>query len=445
MSFGPDALAQRLAALEQGEPPDRYLVAYSGGLDSTALLHALAAARAYHGRALVAVHVNHGLHAAADDWERHCRRFARGIGAAFVSRRVALDPHAARKRGVEAAARSARYAALRAAMVAGDVLLSAHHLEDQAETVLLNLMRGSGLAGIAAIAAARALPPGRLFRPLLDVPRAELAAYARRHRLEWLDDPSNLDTGFDRNYLRHEILPRLRQRWPAAAAQLKRSAELAAEAAALQDELGAIDYAAAAEGDARLGIAALRALPAARQRNVLRYALRTLGLPVPPQTRLRQVLEELVPARPDARPLVRWPGAEVRRYRGRIYLLGERPLPACAPLAFDERGEVHLGAGQGFLFLEAEAADGLAPQLAAQGLEVRFRQGGEKIRPVGTRTTRPLKKLLQEEGIVPWMRDRLPLVYAGGRLVAVADLWLAADAVASPGCRVVWQDRPALF
>src|SRR5690606_324440 len=143
-------------------------------------------------------------------------------------RRVSLDPRTSRNRGVEAAARSARYAALRAAMVPGDAVLSAHHLEDQAETVLLNLMRGSGLSGVAAIAAARALPPGRLFRPLLDVPRAELAAYARHHGLEWLDDPTNLDTGFDRNYLRHEILPRLRQRWPAAAAQLKRSAELAA-------------------------------------------------------------------------------------------------------------------------------------------------------------------------------------------------------------------------
>jgi tRNA(Ile)-lysidine synthase len=444
MTFNTDRLLEKLAELQDAEPL-RYLVAFSGGLDSTVLLHALAQGADRHRVPVTAVHIDHGLHPESPAWARHCRRVAEAFGCAFLEGKVIVAGNEVAAVGLEAAAREARYAALRELMRAGDVLLSAHHQEDQAETVLLNLMRGSGLAGVAGIGAAQPFGAGLLLRPLLNVARRELLAYAGSLDLEWLDDPANVDARFDRNFLRREIMPRLTERWPAAARRLQRSAELAAESAQLLDELATLDLAALGTAR-RLDIARLTRLSAARQRNVLRYAIRSLGLPPAPSTRLQQALTELVPARPDARPLVRWPGAELRRYRGRLYILSEpAPLPEAAPGRLYAGAELYPGPGLGRLRLEPEASGGLDPAIVDRGLDVRFRAGGERIRPAGREGTRPLGKLLQESGVVPWMRDRLPLLYAGNDLVAVADLWLAAEAVAERGYAVSWTEKPAIF
>jgi tRNA(Ile)-lysidine synthase len=441
----PDAssLGRRLADLENlAGRPGRYVVAFSGGLDSTVLLHALkAAVDAGNDVPILAVHVDHGLHPDAADWTRHCRDVAREIGVAVrcLSVEVAMDTGL----GIEAAARAARYHALEAEMQPGDWLLSAHHRDDQAETLLLNLVRGSGPVGIAGIGELRRFGPGWLVRPLLGFSRSSLESYARAAGLDWVEDPANRDLRFDRNFLRHEIVPALRARWPDIASRLDRSARHAGAAAELLGELAAIDLEALGGAPARLPIDGLLELSPERQRNVLRHALRRIGLPMPPEVKINRVLDEVIPAREDAQPLVSWRGAEVRRYRGALYLSAalSPELPESTTIGGED---VALGQGMGTLSFQHDADLGLAAALVGQGLRLEFRRGGEQFRPYGHAHTRKLKKLLQDEGIVPWMRDRLPLLYAGDRLVAVADLWLADDAVSRPGVAVRWHDRPAL-
>ncbi|MDH4106721.1 MAG: tRNA lysidine(34) synthetase TilS [Gammaproteobacteria bacterium] len=447
MSFTPKELIGRLAGTGQGLPePARYVVAYSGGLDSTVLLHALVRAVGSFASPppVLAVHVDHQMHPDSAAWAAHCERFAASLGVRYECRRaqVALDAG----EGPEAAARTARYVILEHMLETGDWLLSAHHENDQAETLLLNLMRGSGLAGLAGIGPSRPLGRGWLLRPLLGIPRAELERYADAEALAWVEDPSNAESRYDRNFVRHEILPLLQTRWPAAAGSLRRSAELAAEAAALLAELAEVDLAAAGE-PAKLDLGILRALPGPRQRNLLRHAIRRLGLPLPPATRLNQVIEELAAAREDAQPLVAWPGAEVRRYRDHAYLLPAQVSPGApdGELLEPGRAPLSLGVGRGSLALEPAGGPGIRPSVVESGLRIAWREGGERLRPKGHAQTHSLKKLLQDAGIVPWQRARIPLLYSEERLVAVGDLWIASEFVSEEGYRVRWLERPALF
>ena len=259
-----------------------------------------------------------------------------------------------------------------------------------------------------------------------------------------MEDPSNTDRRFDRNFLRHEILPRLKSRWPDIAARLQRSASHAGEAAALLADLADIDLAGLGGQPERLSVDGLLGLPRTRQKNLIRHALRLCGLSTPTALQLDRILTEVLPAREDAQPHVSWPGASVRRYRNGLYLLPE--ILADAPEAKTISGDqVVLGAGLGMLRFEPGAGTGIAPTLFERGLRLDVRQGGEEIQPLGQRHTRKLKKLLQEAGVVPWMRDRLPLVYAGEQLVAVGDLWIETDAVSKPGVAIHWTDRPALY
>lgn len=436
-----ERLLRRLRELAP-EPPSRYVVAFSGGLDSTVLLHALVLTRERHGVPLLALHVNHGLQPEAGRWEEHCRRVAASLEVDFLATRIEVP--AGDPRGTEGAAREGRYRALAGHARRGDHVLTAHHRDDQAETLLLNLLRGSGVAGLAGIGARRPLGEALLLRPLLEVPRAEIEQHARAHGLDWCEDPSNVDVAFDRNFLRREILPALCRRWPAAPASLARSAGLLAEAAELAAELAATDLEDLGGDPARLPVAALERLSEARRRNVLRYAIRRLGLPPPPATRLARIVHELMPAAPDAVPLVHWDGAEVRRYREHVYVLAavHRVAQPAGELRDDGR-EVALGPGLGRLRLERASA-GIAPALAEAGLRIAFRRGGERLRPHGRRDTHTLRKLFQEAGVVPWMRAFVPLLYAGDRLVAVGDAWIAEDAWSAPGYVVRWLDRPPL-
>ena len=440
MTFSHEQLQQHLAALEQqAAKPSRYVIALSGGLDSTVLAHALAAAGG--DVPLIAVHIDHGLQEDSARWNAHCEAFAKSLDIEFRGLRVEVSPDSGK--GPEAAAREVRYAALHDELLPGDWLLSAHHREDQAETLLLNLIRGSGPAGIAGIGAVRRFGPGWLARPLLHIDQAALRVYAENQNLKWVEDPSNADRRFDRNFLRHEVLPVLQTRWPDVAARLQRSATHAGEAAGLLADLAQLDLEMLAAQPGRLPVDGLSGLTRGRQRNLLRFALREQGLPMPTASQLEQILDEVLPARADAQPHVSWRGASVRRYRNGLYLLPEHLADVPGSAAIGASGAA-LGEGLGELRLEQGAERGLSTQLVEQGLRLDVRRGGEEFRPYGQGHTRKLKKLLQEEGIVPWMRDRLPLVYAGEQLVAVGDLWLAADAVSSPGVALRWSGRPAL-
>jgi tRNA(Ile)-lysidine synthase len=437
-------LRRRLARLEAAAAaPTRYIIAFSGGLDSTVLLHAIAHNGGERSVPIIAVYIDHGLHGKSAEWGRHCESIAAQMGVGFQRHCVQVDTGSAK--GLEAAAREARYAALGKIVGPGDWLLSAHHRDDQAETLLLNLVRGSGPAGLAGIGELQRFDAGWLVRPLLDISKGALQTYARDAGLEWITDPSNEDLSFDRNYLRHEVLPALERRWPGVTARLRRSAALSGEAALMLEELASIDIRRLGDRPDCLDVKALRHLPAARQRNVLRYVLARLGLPTPAAKHVDRIIEEVLTAREDAQPLVTWPGAEVRRYRRNLYLLRASETFSLAGQVVPVTGNsLLLPAGLGTLNFECGAQEGLSEAVMGQELEVRFREGGEAIKLPNHKHTRKLKKLLQEEGVVPWMRDRLPLLYADGHLVAVADLWIAAPALGRPGRAIKWLNRPAI-
>lgn len=439
-----DALGAALA-----DPARVWWVALSGGVDSSVLLHAMAGLRpdVLRGR-LRAVHVDHQLHADSAAWAAACAAFCATLDVPLELRRVEVDLR--RGEGLEASARRARYAVFRSCLADGEELLTAHHRDDQAETLLLNLLRGCGVAGLAGIPARVPFGGATLRRPLLDLPRAALLDYARRNALSWIEDPANRDAHLDRNYLRHEVLPALARRWPAAHGTLARSAGLCAEAAAMLDELAEHDLRqAGTRGQVR--ISALRRLPGARQRNLLRHLCRRELGSAPNEARLREGMAQLLGAAADRLPVVAWPGGEIRRYRDRLYLLpaawNRCSAPSPVGTVLRPGATLDLGPARGHLRLLPAKAGSIAADVAEAGLGIAFRGGGERLRPVGQAHHRELKTLLQEHGVVPWMREHVPLLVAGASIVAVADLWVSADHAATAGApayRVRWSRHPAL-
>ncbi|WP_043113653.1 tRNA lysidine(34) synthetase TilS [Solimonas soli] len=399
-------------------------VAFSGGLDSTVLLHLLHERRVPN---LRAVHVHHGLQDAADDWVRHARRVCRALGVPLTVKRVTVRDAG---EGPEAAARAARRAVFAALLRKGDLLATAHHRDDQAETVLLRALRGSGMAGLAAMATLADFGAGRIWRPLLELPRARLRDYAQARGLGWIDDPHNTDARYARAYLRQEIMPRLAAHWPQAAGSLAHLAQRAAAGAQLLRELAAIDLQAARAGDG-LSVAALLALSPARRRNALYHAWIAQGWPAPSDDRLQHLEREVLAARADAQPLLRHEHGELRRYRDRLYLLEALPpLPARGGRIWPARRRaLDLGGGLGRLHLGAPPPPGLA---------LRYAAGGERIQPQGAAHTRSLKQLCQARGLPPWVRQRMPLLYENKELLAVAGYWRSARA-ASLGLDPRWE------
>lgn len=426
---------QQLAKVLQRFPSAPcYWVAFSGGVDSHALLHASTALR--NERALPqvsAVHINHGLHPEANDWERHCAQVCQALCVPFSARRVHAHPRSGES--PEAVARQARYQALSAVIAEGDLLLTAHHRDDQAETLLLQLVRGAGPSGLAAMPACTPFGKGWLGRPLLDVSRAMLEQYGYAQRLRWISDSSNADTRYDRNFLRHRVLPALQARWPSVNRTLSRVAANQQDAACLLEDVAAADCMAIAGSVPRtLSRAGLAALAPERQRNVLRYWLRSLDLPMAGRVHIEAILLDAVRGSEAATPCVEWRGAAIRRYRNGIYAM--RPRPAASglqrPLAWDVKTPLELSHGR----LDATMVRGAGLSAASferGSVEIRFRGGGERCRPAGSRHTRTLKKLFQQQGLPPWERGRVPLIYIDGDLAAVAGLWVCEPFAAREG------------
>ena len=419
------------------------LVAFSGGLDSTVLLHTLAADARKHDARVRAIHVDHQLHAQSADWERHCATVAQTLGVEFESRRVRIADRP--EEGIESAARRARYEALCEALRPDEILVTAHHADDQLETVLLALMRGSGVDGLAAMPRVQRFGIGWHIRPLLECTRDEIESWATAHALQWIDDPSNVNSRFDRNYLRGEVMPRLRTRWPSAAHSAVRTASHLGEAAKLLEGLAQEDLAGAAVARC-LKVEALRMLAPARRRNLLRYWLASQGVRAPSTRKLAVLEHDMLMASEERSPCVDWDDVEVRRHRGLLY---------CGPKLSVCRDRIErwpwatevLERASGLLRAEIAHGQGLARGRLASELQIRSRKGGEVLRLPGHAHRRPLKKLLQEADVLPWWREHVPLIFSGDDLVAVADLWINADFAASreeEGVRIVWEHRPAI-
>lgn len=434
-AFSADWLARRLGALLPNYPDVSICVALSGGLDSVVLLTALIG----RGRKrLRAVHVHHGLHPNAYKWSAHCNKIAAQLGVPLTVLRVKV----ARPRGtsLEAAARDARYEALANALEPGEVLLTAHHEDDQLETVLLQLMRGTGIAGLAAMPEVAPFAQGQLVRPLLTRSRTELEAWAVAQELTWVEDDTNADEQLDRNYLRRRVLPLIRERWPSAAPSVARTARHAAEAKRLLDSLALADVERAANG-AALSVQSLRLLSPDRRRNALRFWIARAGHPLPDTRRLDELAGPLLAARPDANPRVEWNGTTLQRHADTLTLERSRPgasrqrktarviLTQTEIIEWDWRAHPRLGLGgtRGSLALTRDANGPIDLDAIPETVTVRSRNGGERLRLSATRPTRTLKSLLQEARVPLADREQLPLLYNGAHLIAAADRWLDAS------------------
>ncbi len=426
----PVHLSRALAAV----PTGAIAVAYSGGVDSHALLHALAHNPNARARGLRALHVDHGLHADSASWAEHAAAIAAALDVPFIGLRVEVDRSSGT--GIEDAARAARLRAFRGALRPGEILALAQHRDDQAETVLLKLLRGAGPQGLGGMRTLREWGhQNYLWRPLLDLPRAILLDYAQAHGLRFSEDPSNADTYLRRNFLRSEILPRLQTRWPDVQAALAHSANWARAAA---------DFIGAEASNALLTLrdshcATINAdgwlqLSDALRDPVLREWLRALGLDEPAHFHVAELERQLRDAAKDRSLCVRFAQTELRRYRERLYATRVlSSVPADWQVAW--QGESLQLPGGGTLAGLPENAR------CDAALTVRFRRGGERLKPAGAAHTRELRLLLQEAGIPPWLRDRLPLIYAGTELIAVADVVVSDSGAAlfkQLGLRIAW-------
>ncbi len=419
-------------------------LALSGGLDSCVLLHLLAELRPRLPYELRAIHVHHGLQTDADSWQVHCEKLCADYGIGLHTERLILSIN--RGDSLEAVAREARYRALAASMGEGDLLLTAQHQDDQAETLLLQLMRGSGPAGLAAMPLLARFEPGWLARPLLAYSREALEAYARHNELSWREDPSNRDQRFDRNFIRHQVMPLLRARWPAVSTTLSRAARFSGELLMLVKEEAEEDLANARHDESdTLSITALKQLSSIRLRNLLRHWISACGAPLPSSKKLVRIEGEAVHGRSDAVPLICWEGWEVRRYRDRLFLNPAQAveLPV-QPLTWPDAEELILPDGLGRIRVRPGVSGISAARWRQAEVDVRFRDGGERCRLPGRSHHRPLKKLFQEWGVPPWERGRIPLVYLDGELAAVPGYCICQPYQARSGedaVAVEWQ-RP---
>lgn len=422
-------------------PADAALVvAFSGGLDSTVLLHQLVSWRQAHPQArLRALHVHHGLSPNADSWAAHCVAICEAWQLGCEVLRVQVD---AREQGVEGAARAARYQALTAAMQPDEWLLTAQHLDDQCETLLLALKRGSGPAGLAAMPVRRVRDGRVLLRPLLNQSRQQLEAYAQQHQLRWIEDESNQDARYDRNFLRQRLLPTLQARWPHFAEACARSAALCGEQEQLLDELLAEQLAGLTHPDGSLHFPPLLQMSETRANALLRRWIARQGAVMPSRAALARLRQEVMLSREDAQPCLRFGDAEARRYRERLYW-----LPRCASLRelelpWRDRREPLLLPQQLGVLCAQSAPSALRQPEADEHVSVRFHAQGY-FHVVGRSGGREIKKLWQELAIPPWQRERIPLIYYNQTLVCAPGLFVTREgaAVDENGWQAIWQNN----
>ena len=417
-----------------GIKPDALLcIAFSGGMDSHVLLHAVSQLAADFPFQVRAVHIEHGLHEESLHWADHCAAVCNNLQIPFT--KLHVDVECNRGESLEASARQARYTALHDEIDQGEYCLVAQHADDQAETILLQLLRGAGMHGLAGMPVVASFGRGSLVRPLLNFTGKALAAYAHEHRLAWVEDPSNRDNRFNRNYLRNEVMPLLSKRWPGMATALSRSAGHAATAAEMLEAQGEKDLAACqghtlstdTECLAHLNATLLRLLPAQRQANALRCWIRQHDLKLPSHARLSSVMTDLLTLNKSGRGMVEWPGVSLRLDGETLFLCppagraaGRKPVehawePACL-LEIPELGLTLKGTavmGQGCAI----------KRLGGRKLNVRWRRGGELCRMAGGFGHKPLRKVFQDLGIPQWQRDEIPLIFLDDELIAVSSYW----------------------
>lgn len=403
----------------------KIFVAYSGGLDSHVLLHILVQlCKSNSNLELTAIHVNHNISPNAKLWDDHCRKTCEALKVKYISESV--DPFCENKgRSVEEVLRKLRYEVFAKILPQDAILMTAHHADDQAETLLLQLFRGAGPKGLAAMPKKTKFAQGWLVRPLIELSRKELEQYAKENQLKWIEDESNIDKKFSRNFIRHDLMPLIKKKWPGVVTTLCRVADHSAEASYLLEDIAKQDLRGLACPDSDvLNLEGLLQLDFVRQKNVLRFWISHLNLPMPSDAKLNEIIRNVVCSRYDAVPVVKWGGAEVRRFRNILYAMPElEKFDNKIELYFDDNNEVELPASLGTLQL-------IIPEdskFEMEKIKVKFRQGGEKIKLSGQTGRKELKKLFQYWDVPSWLRDRVPIVYHNDEIIAVVGYYTVND------------------
>ncbi|CAG1020742.1 bifunctional protein TilS/HprT [Patescibacteria group bacterium] len=411
--------------LKQYKNFETIYVGYSGGADSHVLLHLCTSSVELINK-VVAVHVHHGLQKEADFWAEHCQKIAQNIGIDFKLLRV--DATANAGESPEEAARNARYAALKPLIGTDDALLIAQHRDDQLETVLLQLFRGAGLRGLSGIPESMPFGQGLMLRPLLNVSKADIDDYAKKRRLNWVEDPSNQQNDLDRNYLRNVIIPQLKERWVACDKTVARSARHCAEAqlivSAVAEELF---YPVFDKTNRTLNITRLCEHKIPRQQLIIRHWFQLLGFKMPSQIFVERIQNEVIGAKEDAEPMLSGQGFVIRRYRDNLYCLRSPELTPPEEMMWVATDNFINFTERRRLFYIHSSAGIPFDRWQKAKVSIKFRNGGEKIRLPNRKERHTLKKLFQEAGIPPWERDLIPLIYMDNKLAAVGDLWISAD------------------
>ncbi|KAF3982529.1 MAG: tRNA lysidine(34) synthetase TilS [Methylococcales symbiont of Hymedesmia sp. n. MRB-2018] len=407
---------------------EKIYIGFSGGKDSHVLLHILASKIEIKSK-VCAVYIHHGLHVEADEWQKHCQVIALENGVSYQSIKVNAEKQ--NRQSQEEIARDARYQAFKSLLTKNDVLLLAQHRQDQMETVLLQLFRGSGVQGLAAMPLSTNFGKGKMIRPLLDVSQTAIDEYAKQHKLQWIEDPSNQNDEFDRNFLRNQILPQLKKRWPALDKTVSRSARHCADSYHLNDDLSKqLLNSLYNANEKSLNITQLLELNDNKQHYVIRQWFTVNQLRMPSEKVLIRIIREVLKAKPSANPEIRTKTYCIRRYRDKLFCFKNDMAALSEDDKCWKKGANKLRLNASILSL-SEASEGISKtQWNESEVTVKFRKGSEKIKLAGREGRHTLKKLLQEKEIPPWERALVPLIYLNDSLAAIADLWVSEDFIA---------------
>lgn len=397
-------------------------IAYSGGIDSTVLLHAASMVCLESGHSLKAIHIDHQIHVDSQQWSQHCIEQCRKLNIPIET--LCVDIQQFSQQGTEGAARAARYQAFENALNVNDVLFTAHHADDQVETILLQLFRGAGVHGLAGCAHTRTLGNALLVRPLLGIARQHIESYAEQNQLHWRDDPSNDSLLHDRNYLRHEVMPLLHARWKGLRETMVRSSQWQSESAQMLDSLAQLDAMDAVDSDNSLRVDPLIKLDNTRLKNVLRWWIRKAGCLAPSADVLDSIIHDAIHSRSDCEACIRWQSNEIRKYRDQLYLQTVSTSHD-ATLSYQWDLQQALSINSLDLKLTRQQMQQFGVNLSnIDQLTVCFRRGGEVMRPRGRGCQKELKALFQEQGVKPWERDRIPLLFHNQQLIFVWGYWI---------------------
>lgn len=433
----------------------RFVVALSGGLDSRVLLHLLGVFKQYHPQfSYQAVHIHHGLSSHADEWLASCQVWSEQEEIEFYYEKV--DVVQGPRISLEQAARDARYQALDNYMDNDTILLTGQHATDQLETFLLALKRGSGPKGLSAMAEFSAFSDGHIMRPLLSVSRAEIERYAICNHLQWVEDESNDDTRFDRNFIRHHITPVFKQRWPHIEKTIARSASLCAEQELLLHELLNERYKGMIKSDGSISVDELNVQSEAARVALIRMWLDDQGQLMPSAKQVEHIWQDIALAKIDAAPVFQYGKTQIGRLDQRLYAFNKTQDLSSIHLIWDVSQPIDLPDNLGRLILRPTRQDSVLPSefLSAKSIQtlalpdgvtslsVVFRASGIHAHPEGRTHGRPLKKLLQDNNVPVWMRHRIPFLIEGKELVSAAGLWVGKP---YSGCtyQLIWLDKPS--